>query len=175
MNSVTLKIIMVINDPVSDHELFGKKRIALLMLLANLILTGVVFGLLSITPVTPPRSNKMQGRYLIAGGRSDEGQIEMTEVVELILWRITIYTIWSCWINFWKSWGVQLVMESRTRNPRGMTSTFKSPTRTRPQKLIPEQNPKPDIQTPKPRKPPKVLNLHIKYLQNTIKINKKKF
>ena len=128
MNSVTLKIIMVINDPVSDHELFGKKRIALLMSLANLILTGVVFGLLSTTPVTPPRPNKMQGRYLIAGGRSDEGQIEMTEVVELILWRITIYTIWSCWINFWKSWGVQLVMESRTQNPRGTTTTFKSPT-----------------------------------------------
>ena len=100
MNSVTLKIIMVINDPVSDHELFGKKRIALLMSLAILILTGVVFGLLSTTPVTPPRPNKMQGRYLIAGGRSDEGQIEMTEVVELILWRITIYMIWSCWINF---------------------------------------------------------------------------
>ena len=74
MNSVTLKIIMVINDPVSDHELFGKKRIALLMSLAILILTGVVFGLLSTTPVTSPRRpNKMQGRYLIAGGRSDEG------------------------------------------------------------------------------------------------------
>ena len=89
MNSVTLKIIMVINDPVSDHELFGKKRIALLMSLAILILTGVaigvVFGLLSTTPVTPPRPIKMQGRYSIAGGHSDEGQIEMTKVVELIL------------------------------------------------------------------------------------------
>ena len=40
---------------------------------------GVVFGLLS---TTPPRPIKMQGRYLIAEGRSDEGQIEMTEVVE---------------------------------------------------------------------------------------------
>ena len=48
-------------------------------------------------------------------------------------------------------------------------------TRTRPRKLIPEQNPKPDIQTPKPRKPPKVLNLYIKYLKITIKINQKKF
>ena len=70
---------------------------------------------------------------------------------------------------------LSLVMQSRTRNPRGTTSTFKSPTRTRPRKLIPEQNPKPDIQTPKPRKSPKVLNLYIKYLKNTIKINKKTF
>ena len=68
-----------------------------------------------------------------------------------------------------------VVKDPKPRNPRGTTSTFKSPTRTRPRKLIPEQNPKPDIQTPKPRKTPKVLNLYIKYLKNTIKINKKKF
>ena len=73
-------------------------------------------------------------------------------------------------------WGhfSDVVKDPKPRNPRGTTSTFKSPTRTRPQKLIPEQNPKPDIQTPKPRKTPKVLNLYIKYLKNTIKINKKK-
>ena len=65
------------------------------------------------------------------------------------------------------------VKDPKPRNPRGTTSTFKSPTRTRPRKLIPEQNPKPDIQTPKPRKSPKVLNLYIKYLKNTIKINNK--
>ena len=68
-----------------------------------------------------------------------------------------------------------VVKDPKPRNPRGTTSTFKSPTRTRPRKLIPEQNPKPDIQTPKPRKPPKVLNLYIKYLKITIKINKKNF
>ena len=68
-----------------------------------------------------------------------------------------------------------VVKDPKPRNPRGTTSTFKSPTRTRPRKLIPEQNPKPDIQTPKPRKPPKVLNLYIKYLKITIKINKKIF
>ena len=66
-----------------------------------------------------------------------------------------------------------VVKDPKPRNPRGTTSTFKSPTRTRPRKLIPEQNPKPDIQTPKPRKSPKVLNLYIKYLKNTIKINNK--
>ena len=68
-----------------------------------------------------------------------------------------------------------VVKDPKPRNPRGTTSTFKSPTRTRPRKLIPEQNPKPDIQTPKPRKPLKVLNLYIKYLKITIKINKKNF
>ena len=47
------------------------------------------------------------------------------------------------------------------------------PRNLRPRKLIPEQNPKPNIHTPKPRKPPKVLNLYIKYLKNTIKINNK--
>ena len=41
-----------------------------------------------------------------------------------------------------------VVKDPKPRNPRGTTSTFKSPTRTRPRKLIPEQNPKPDIQTP---------------------------
>ena len=64
-------------------------------------------------------------------------------------------------------------MESRTQNleTRGGRPRLLNP---RPRKLIPEQNPKPDIQTPKPRKPPKVLYLHIKYIKNTIKINKKK-
>ena len=54
-----------------------------------------------------------------------------------------------------------VVKDPKPRNPRGTTSTFKSPTRTRPQKLIPEQNPKPDIQTPKPQNPktPKPLSL----------------
>ena len=41
--------------------------------------------------------------------------------------------------------------DPKPRNPRGMTSTFNSPTRTRPRELIPDQNPKPDIQNPKPR------------------------
>ena len=58
----------------------------------------------------------------------------------------------SC-MSEWAGLGTSdVVKDPKPRNPRGTTSTFKSPTRTRPRKLIPEQNPKPDIQTPKPRK-----------------------